>query len=819
MSLIGRKLRSIEIRAPLGEGGMSEVYIGFDHKLRRQVAVKALRHERRLEPSAKMRFLREARILSQLNHPKICQIHDFIQERDGDFLILELISGMDLKQAIGQGLDRREKMEIACQIADVLVAAHAMSVVHRDLKPENVMLRPDGSIVVLDFGLARSMEDSAEHKIADTQLFVSPETPQEGRSYSVTELGDILGTPKYMSPEQARGETVTAAGDIYSFGLLLQELFTGTPPYPPNLERLALMFKAMSGQTLPVEGVDAPLRNLIEQAKAPAPVDRPTAEEIAQRLNWIRDAPKRRAKRFAALSFIGVLIIATLLSGLGFLRARSAEQTALEEREKTQAVNDFLEDMLAAADPKKMGRDVKVTDVLDHAADLATEDFASRPRIHAEILGTLGRTYRAIGSYDQAHKQLQQAFEICQSEYGTEHVETLTIANDLAAALYFQGKYKEAQTMFQKAFDIAQKVHGPDAKETLNLQGNLATLLQLSGDYEAALTLLKDNLDRSQRVLGPEDPDTLSRMHNLARFYYRTGHLDEAAARYQEVLELKRRVLGETHPDTMNTFENLAVVTSKMGQFENAKKMFEEILEFKKRILGPEHPDTLGAQNNIAIVLEEQGHFAQAEALHRKTLEAKIRVLGEEHASTLNTMDNLGKVLARQDKFEDAEPVFRNCLELARKSLGEEHRDTLNSLSNLAMTLQLKGEFGEAERLQRRALEGHLKVLGETHPATLGCMTGLASTLCDLSRWDEGIALHRKALEAKEKVLGLDHPATAQSMYLLGKALAETGHPAEAEALLKQALEVRTKLLGSDHPDTQATRRELDRITPSSGQD
>jgi len=311
MSLLGRKIKSIEIRAPLGEGGMSEVFEGFDKTLRRKVAVKALRHEKRMEPSAKLRFLREARILSHLNHPQICQIHEFIEEPDGDFLILEFIDGKDLKQAIQDGLEKSQKIEIACQIADVLVAAHAMSVIHRDLKPENVMLRPNGKVVVLDFGLARSVEDTEKIGTKPARIFVSPETPQDGREYSVTELGDILGTPKYMSPEQARGETVTAAGDIYSFGLLLQELFTEKPPYEPNLERMALMFRAMSGKTLPVEGVPKNLRLLIEQSKEVEPVDRPTAIEVAQKLSWIKNAPKRRVKRVFVAGFVCILIAAT----------------------------------------------------------------------------------------------------------------------------------------------------------------------------------------------------------------------------------------------------------------------------------------------------------------------------------------------------------------------------------------------------------------------------------------------------------------------------------------------------------------------------
>ncbi|MSO45756.1 MAG: serine/threonine protein kinase [Acidobacteria bacterium] len=245
----------------LGGGGMGEVYAGFDETLKRRVALKAIRSEHRLQAESKIRFLREAQILSQLDHPNICRIYDYIESHDGDWLILELIEGKGLRHALHGGLDWPARLKIAEQIADVLVVTHAAGVVHRDLKPGNVMIAAGGAVKVLDFGLARSMAAVPQAAVRSTtseavtsqieapvsenleatrtpwptDVTTAPAGRLDGVSEFLTAHGVVTGTVGYMSPEQASGDVTTSASDMYSFGLLLQELFTGLPPYDPTL--------------------------------------------------------------------------------------------------------------------------------------------------------------------------------------------------------------------------------------------------------------------------------------------------------------------------------------------------------------------------------------------------------------------------------------------------------------------------------------------------------------------------------------------------------------------------------------------------------
>jgi eukaryotic-like serine/threonine-protein kinase len=274
----GVRIGHVRVDGLLAEGGMGAVYAGFDEKLQRPVALKAIRGDR-LNAAARARFLAEARLLSQLDHPSVCRIHDYLEGGEEDFLVLELIRGLTLREALRDGLlAPGAKLAMAEGVARALEAAHQKGIVHRDLKPANVMITGDGQVKVLDFGLARPEADESDEDAA------------------------LIGTPASMSPEQARGEPATMASDACALGLLLQELFTGRPAYEPGLSEPLLLVKAADGDTLPVRGIDPDLAALIRCLKAQAPEARPTAAAAAERLAWIRGKPRRRRLRLLAVA-------------------------------------------------------------------------------------------------------------------------------------------------------------------------------------------------------------------------------------------------------------------------------------------------------------------------------------------------------------------------------------------------------------------------------------------------------------------------------------------------------------------------------------
>jgi len=203
------------IERELGRGAMGVVYLAHDTKLDRPVAIKSLPAEV-MDNQARSRFSREARLLASLNHPNIATIYEELEEAEGvSYLVLEYVPGRRLGEMIGAGgLGLKDALSIALQIADALAAAHDSGVIHRDLKPDNVRITPQNQIKVLDFGLAKAVGYEARQQQS-----------------TVTEPGRVLGTPAYMSPEQARGKEADRRSDIWSFGCVLFEMLTGRIPF------------------------------------------------------------------------------------------------------------------------------------------------------------------------------------------------------------------------------------------------------------------------------------------------------------------------------------------------------------------------------------------------------------------------------------------------------------------------------------------------------------------------------------------------------------------------------------------------------------
>src|SRR5436305_1777580 len=409
MQLNGRRYGHIRVEGILGQGAMGHVYEGFDETLARRVALKVLQPESRLDGEARTRLIREARALSQLDHPNICRIYDFIEAGDADVLVLELIDGRTLEQALQDGLSLAEKLRIARDVAAGLVAAHRAGLRHRDLKPENVMLTRSGQVKVLDFGLARWIEQKAKsgraraavsgphiarpHAVpADAdrtavRAFALPDIRVPG---SATAFGLTVGTPLFMSPEQARGETLTTASDVYAFALLLQAMFTGREPYAENLDAHDVMAHAARGGSLPVSGVRRDIAALIKALKAFAPSDRPTAADALQRIEHIIGAPKRILRDVV----VAIVAVVMLLGAWKYtIDLRRAEAEARKQRSQADALIGFM-----LGDLRKKLEPVGKLDILDGVGTRALEYLSS--------LDTKSMTPQEIGRQAQALYQL-----------------------------------------------------------------------------------------------------------------------------------------------------------------------------------------------------------------------------------------------------------------------------------------------------------------------------------------------------------------------------------------------------------------------------
>ena len=230
----GTRIGAYEIQSPLGAGGMGEVYRARDTRLGRQVAVKILPDDFLKDPARVARFQREAQALAALNHPHIAQIYGFDDSSDIHALVMELVEGPTLADRIAQGpIPLDEALSLARQLAEALEAAHEQGIIHRDLKPANIEVRPDGTVKVLDFGLAKLIGPAEagpyEHRDvgAGFSRLEGTASPTITSPAMMTGAGVLLGTAAYMAPEQARGKAVDKRADIWAFGCVLYEMLTG----------------------------------------------------------------------------------------------------------------------------------------------------------------------------------------------------------------------------------------------------------------------------------------------------------------------------------------------------------------------------------------------------------------------------------------------------------------------------------------------------------------------------------------------------------------------------------------------------------------
>src|SRR5216110_3088947 len=248
---VSARVGPYEILSALGAGGMGEVYRAHDTKLGRDVALKILSDTFATDPERLARFQREAQVLASLNHPHIGAIYGFEESNGIRALVLELVEGPTLADRIAQGaIPFDEAFPIAKQIAEALEAAHEQGIIHRDLKPANIKVRPDGTVKVLDFGLAK-LAESGETGPAGKNLTHSPTITSPAM---MTGAGMILGTAAYMSPEQARGKAVDKRADIWAFGVVVFEMLTGRRAFVGDdisLTLAAIMMKEPDWSALP----------------------------------------------------------------------------------------------------------------------------------------------------------------------------------------------------------------------------------------------------------------------------------------------------------------------------------------------------------------------------------------------------------------------------------------------------------------------------------------------------------------------------------------------------------------------------------------
>jgi serine/threonine protein kinase/tetratricopeptide (TPR) repeat protein len=831
--MIGRTLGHYQIRALLGAGGMGEVWLAEQREpVRRRVALKVVKAGMNTREVI-ARFESERQALALMDHPAIAKVFDAGSTPEGaPYFVMEYVAGVPITAYCDRHrLSTRARLELFMHVCDGVQHAHQKAIIHRDLKPSNILVTEmHGRVApkIIDFGVAKALT----LKLTAVTMF--------------TRVGALLGTPEYMSPEQAlsSGEDIDTRTDVYSLGIILYELLAGVPPIelrkiafeeflrrlreqepprpstrirtqePTTVSELAhnrqrepqALLKELRGD------LDSIALKAIEKDRSrrySSPSD--LAADIGRYLNnqavlAVPPSAPYRARKFArrhrtalvtTAAFMLVLILAAGVSIRQGIRANREATVAQREAAAAQAINDFLQnDLLAQASAvtqsgpsAKLDPDLKVRTALDRAAARITGRFEQQPEIEAAIRDTIGQAYIDLGLYPEARTQLERALDLHRRVLGTENAKTLKTMTRLGRTVYLQGKYAEAEALAVQAVAIQRRVLGSEHPDTLASMNNLGNVYGDEGKYAQGEALHSQALEIRRRVWGSEHPDTLASMNNLARVYLQQGKLAQAEVLNSQTLEIRRRVLGPEHPYTVGSMNNLAFVYLEQGKLAQAEVLLRETLEIRRRVLGPEHHDTLGATNNLALVYLYEGKYVQAEALFGQTLEIKRRVLGSEHPDTLNSTHNLARVYAAQGKYVQAETLLSQALEIRRRVLGPENPDTLSSMNSLADVHAARGNYAQAEALLGQTLEVRRRVLGPDHPNTLNTLSSLAFLYQRQGKYQLAETHAAQALTGRRHTLGPEHTDTMASAADLALAYVLQGKFPEGEPLAREAVE------------------------------
>jgi serine/threonine protein kinase/tetratricopeptide (TPR) repeat protein len=861
-------LGDFRIICEVGRGGMGVVYEAEQLSLRRRVALKVLPYVAAVDPKQLQRFRIEAQAAAQLHHTNIVPVHAVGCERGVHYYAMQFIEGQTLADVIKElrqlaGLDAvdpscvtnvppelaanlatgtwygstvkasetaepasstatprplsslaasastRDRAyfwtiaQLGIQAAEALDYAHGMGLVHRDIKPANLLLDVRGNLWIADFGLARMANDA-----------------------SLTVTGDLVGTIRYMSPEQALAKRVVVdhRTDIYSLGVTLYELLGLRPAFDGDRQDVLRQIAfAEPGSLRSVNrAVPIELDTIVMKAMSKDPSSRySTAQEFADDLQRFLDQKPIRAKRpslarraaqwtrrhtaVVATALI-LLTLGTAISTWQAVRAMGAAREARAEADRAAAINDFLvNDLLKQTEPHRNPLATRVTlrEVLDRAALSVGNRFRAQPLLEAALRSTIGEAYHELGVLDKCRDHWAAALAIYEGQKGPFAPETANAQVQLGHALHDFAQYADGERLIRQAVATLERTRGREHPDTLHAIDNLASVCRDRNKATEAETLFRRVVQVRTRLLGLEHLETLQATNHLAMVYQSENRPAQAKELFTRILEIRRRVQGKEHPQTLEAMNNLAnLLAQGEGKPAEAEPLLAEMVQAARRTLGEEFWQTLEYEEGLATVCDQLGKLDQAEALLAKVLKIRRRVLGEESPETLGAAHGLGTLLLRQGKLADAETVLVGAVKGWGAAPGEHDRDKELSLHYLGQVYHSQGRFSEAKRVFTEQVELVSRLRGPDDGATLMSMTHLAAVHRALGELEEAVSVQTRVVDCFRRTHGENDSNTLLTMGTLGDFYRIQGKLAQAEQLLARVLAANERLFGERSPST-----------------
>jgi tetratricopeptide (TPR) repeat protein len=865
-----------EIEGELARGGMGAIHSVVDRDLRRRIAMKVAlavggdaKSADAIEADRLARFLDEAQITGQLDHPGIVPVHELGLDGSGRvYFTMRLVRGRELGKIFElarrgeEGWTQPRALNVLLRVCEAIAYAHSKGVVHRDLKPSNVMVGRFGEVYVMDWGLAKVLGRAEAAIPRGPRLSDGPTPPL------MTAAGDVMGTPAYMSPEQARGENdcVDERTDVYAVGAILYQFLAGHAPYgdskdrqhgrstwlslldgpptslralrvdlPPELVAICerAMERDLSRRYQDISSLAADLNAWLEGRVVRAYETGAWAEAR----KWVR---RNRALSIASAAAILILIGGTITSSLLYVRAsdnaETAERRAVDvareatraeqalEREKEQRiavearkrelerVSRFQSRMLAELDPEAMG-----ATLVGELRDSVIQSFEQleRPSDEIERAGNdLAEWVIPARGTSVARKLLDRhlfarSAEAARREFADVPLVRAMLMEALADSYSELGLPESALELALEARDIRSSELGDTAEETLNAQCACANLFIQLGRWPETEAVLLPAIEIAYTRYGPSGKVSVSLDLARAGLFLISGRLPEGTAFCSETLARWRCDLGDDHRSTLQMMRTLASVLDRQDRDGEAEALYGECVERARRALGPNDVLTLQAMQEYATTFTDR---ERAEELARDVYEQYQRALGDAHPRTVTALHDLAlavHALGTRERTAEAGRMLEEVVARYHAQFGDDHVKSLVATTSLANNLARRTEYERAEALLEGTIERARRVLGPDAPQTLTAESDLGAVLIDRGKYEEAEPVLRRALDARRRTLGPDHSSTLTTMGWLSSALENLGQLEEAEELLREVHERRTQRLPANRLELLATKNHL----------
>ncbi len=693
----------------LGEGGMGEVWLAEQSEpIHRAVALKLIKAGMDTK-TVIARFESERQALALMDHPNIARVFDGGSTPEGrPYFVMEFVPGVSINRYCDKHeLTLPQRLELFMEVCDGVQHAHQKAIIHRDLKPSNILVQErDNKPVakIIDFGLAKAIANT--ERLSDQTMF--------------TQVGAVVGTPEYMSPEQTDFTEggVDTRTDVYSLGVILYVLLTGVLPFESD----TLHGSSPQEIVQKLRQVDPPkpstrVRSLGDVSKTLAEhrklEPRAFASRLSGELDWItmKALEKERSRRYGSVTelsadirrylndepvlagppsatyrakkfilrhrfgmaigtilFTFLVVFATTVA-IQARRIAKERDRANREADTSKRVSDFMANMFRVSDPSEAkGNSVTAREILDKASKEIETGLANDPEVQARLMYSMAKTYQGLGLAAESLRLDQRALEIRRRILGPRDPDTMNAINAVGIDEYYQGHYDEAEKLFGEVLKLRREAFGNENRETLGAMANLSATYQVQGQYDKAEPLQRELLATRQRLLGPEHPDTIESILLLANTVDSEHKEAESEKLLREAYEIQKRKLGPDHPDTLMAMGNLAATLKDEKKYTESKAMYEELYPIERKVLGDEHFETLSTRVALAEILAARGDYAGAEKSYRETRELDPKVLGADHPRAIERLDEFGVVLAHEHKNKEADQVLNEALQRAKKS-------------------------------------------------------------------------------------------------------------------------------------------------------